>query len=117
MNRPLSAGERAVIERLLSPEFRDVDYFRRQVPAIVVTHECPCGCGTIDFTVDRDKAPRAPSWDGGPDILVEGDAQSWLMLFQDDGWLTELEHVAGYGPNPEDLDPATIEPDPQVVDD
>lgn len=110
MNRALTEGERAVIDRLLSVEFRDVEYFRRQVPAIVVTHECPCGCGTVRFEVDRDRAARAPSWQDGPDILVEGDRTSWLMLFQDGGWLTELEHVAGHGPNPEDLDAAKIEP-------
>ena len=109
-HRSLTTAERAVIERLLSVEFREVEHFRAQVPAIEVTHECTCGCGTITFKVD---AARAPSvlWDDGPEILVEGDAQSWLMLFQRDGWLSELEHVPGHGLPPEQLDAASIVPE------
>lgn len=76
---------------------------------------CDCGCGSLQFSVDASRAPRAPSqaW-RGPEVLVEGDAQSWLMLCQDDGWLSELEHVDGYGPRPQDLDPASIQPDLRV---
>jgi hypothetical protein len=102
----------------LSVDFRDVEFFRSQVKAITVTGVCACGCGTLSFAVDPTKADAAPSagWRDGPDIIVEGDSQSWLMLFQEDGWLTELEHVAGYGPNPEELDASTITPDVQVED-
>jgi hypothetical protein len=39
------------------------------------------------------------------------------MLFQNEGWLAELEHVDGHGPRPQDMDAATIQPDPQVADD
>ena len=108
-----------MIERLLSVGFREVERFRAQVPAITVTHECTCGCGTISFKVDPVLAERAPSavWDDGPEILVEGDAQSWLMLFQRDGWLSELEHVPGHGPRPEELDAASIVPAVRVEDD
>jgi len=78
-----------------------------------VTDVCSCGCGSLVFEVDRAKAVCAPSkvWREGPDVIVEGDSRSWLMLFQDDGWLTELEHVSGYGPRPQDLDAATLVPD------
>jgi hypothetical protein len=48
---------------------------------------------------------------------VEGDRRSWLMLIQDNGWLTELEHVDGYGPRPQDIEAAMIQPDLQVEDD
>ncbi len=108
-----------MIERLLSVDFPDVAFFRAQVPAITVVGVCDCGCGSLQFRVDASKASRAPSpvWREGPDVLVEGDSRSWLMLFQDDGWLSELEHVDGYGPRPQDLDPASIQPDPQVGDD
>jgi hypothetical protein len=50
-------------------------------------------------------------------VIVEGDRRSWLMLFQCDGWLSELEHVDGCGPRPQDLDATSIEPDVQVADD
>ena len=117
--RPLKPQEAVVIERLLSVEFRDVEFFRAQVPAITVTDVCACGCGSLVFEVDREKAAPAPSkaWRDGPEVIVEGDSGSWMMLFQEDGWLTELEHVDGYGPRPQDLDAAAIEPDVQVEDD
>lgn len=113
--RTLKDAERAIIERLLSVDFPEVEYFRAQVSALTVTDVCDCGCGSLRFSVDAEKAARAPSpaWNG-PDVIVEGDSQSWLMLFQSDGWLTELEHVADHGPNPADLDAASIEPDLQV---
>jgi hypothetical protein len=117
--RALRPIERAIIARLLSVDFRDVEYFRKQIDAITVTSTCSCGCGTIQFAVDPTRAEPAPTvaWQDGPDLLVEGDKQSWLMLFQCDGWLSELEHVAGHGPRPEELDPDTITPDLQVDDD
>lgn len=108
-----------MIERLLSVDFPEVDYFRAQVPHLVVRNVCNCGCGTIDFAIDPKQAPRAPSpaWDGATGPIVEGDQQSWLMLMQADGYLTDLEHVAGCGLTPEQLDPDRIKPDLQVTDD
>lgn len=79
---------------MLSVHFPEVEYFRRQMPAITVTRRCGCGCGTIEFSIGSE-APRAPSraWDGPTGPIVEGDAQNWLMLFQADGLLMEREHV------------------------
>ena len=116
--RPLTGNERAVIDRLLSGEFPEVEYFRAQVDAITVISTCSCGCGTIDFAIDPKRAPRVPSraWDGPTGPIVEGDASSWLMLFQVDGMLSELEHVPSGDPNPEQLDASRIEPDVQVAD-
>jgi hypothetical protein len=59
----------------------------------------------------------SPAWNDGPDVIVEGDANSWLMMFQNEDRLTELEHVAGYGPRPEDLDVDAMQPDLQVEPD
>lgn len=114
--RDLTDDERAVIERLLSVDFPEVGHFRAQVAHAVVRAACGCGCGTIELEVDAAKAPRAPShvWDDEPGPIVEGDEQSWLMLFQSGGMLSELEHVAGHGPGPRDLDAARIVPDVQV---
>lgn len=116
VQRSLTDVGRAIVERLLSPDFRDVEYFRAQVPALTVTDVCGCGCGSLTFEVDADRAIRAPSqfWREGSQVLVEGDRKSWLMLFQHDGRLSELEHVAGHGPNPNDLDASKIKPDVQI---
>jgi hypothetical protein len=48
---------------------------------------------------------------------VEGDSRAWLMLFQEYGWLTELEHVADGGPDLRRIDPTTLQPDLQVDED
>jgi len=79
-DRPLTAQERAVIERLLSVEFRDVEFFRAQVPFIRVRSMCKCGCGTMRFAIDTAEAKRAPSqeWRDGHHVMVEGDGRSWL---------------------------------------
>jgi hypothetical protein len=112
-------AERAVIERLLSVEFRDAEFFRAQVPHITVTHVCSCGCGTIDFAVDHERAERAPSaaWDDSSELIAQASAPAWLMLFQHAGYLTDLEHVAGHGPRPDELDPASIAPELMVEGD
>jgi hypothetical protein len=114
-HRPLSEHEQAIIERLLSVDFPEADYFRRQVRAVTVTGTCGCGCGSISLSVGREAA-RAPSeaWDwewSSP--MLEGDADHWLMLVQRDGVLTELEHVnhGEDGPDLSVIDAETIEPE------
>ena len=99
-------------------DFPEVEYFRHQVPAITVTGKCGCGCGTIKFSVGPEAA-RAPSkaWDGQTGPIIEGDARNWLMLFQVDGVLTELEHVTSGGPDLRVVDIATLEPDLFIDDD
>jgi hypothetical protein len=61
-----------VIERLVSVDFRDVEFLRAQVPAIRVRRMCSCGCGTLYFAVDPE-AKRAPSetWRDNSHVLVE----------------------------------------------
>ena len=56
-HRRLTDQERAVIERLLSVEFRDAEYFRAQIAAITVTGGCGCGCGSLNFSVDTETPP------------------------------------------------------------
>jgi hypothetical protein len=117
-HRSLSEHERAIVERMLSLDFPDVDYFRRQVSAITVTSKCSCGCGTIGFSIGPE-APRAPSrtWDGHTGPIVESHGGNWLMLFQVDGVLTELEHVTSGGPDLRVVDPNKLELDLVVEDD
>jgi hypothetical protein len=47
--RPLTAVERAVLDRLLGVEFDGVEVLRDQVKDLLVTGGCGCGCPTINF--------------------------------------------------------------------
>ena len=111
--RPLTDNEREILARLLSGHFPGASAFRAQVPAVSVTSECSCGCGSLYLTVDRSKADPAPDQSRGYDMIVEnGGRTSWLMLHQKGGWLVELEHVPGHGPDPSSVDPADVFPEP-----
>lgn len=96
-DRPLSAAERAVAERLLR------DYappealaFLQQLDHARVTGRCSCGCPTVDLSVPKQfrvadpplNRPLADSF-GRVDGRLVG-----VMLFQADGLLCSLETYA-----------------------
>ncbi len=116
VRRPLTEQERAVVLKMLDVETPGSEQFRSQVDWITVVYACDCGaCGTISFEVDETRGERAPlpRWDDYA-MVSESSGSSWLMLFQRDGWLSELEHVPGYGPSPEQLDPDELEVEPDA---
>ncbi len=88
MARPLTEGERAKVERLLT-EHPAADAYRAQLDRTVVSGVCACGCGSLDLSVAED-APRAdrPSEVVGRIDQPDG---SWLMLHAHEGALVELE--------------------------
>lgn len=94
--RPLSELERAIVERMLTAvDFPEADRFRAQIPALTVYEGCSCGCATVTFEVDRERAARAPSpaWDAIGVVLADASGPAWFMLFQQDGVLLTLEQV------------------------
>jgi hypothetical protein len=110
--RALTDNERAVLERLLSGEFAGAEAFRAQIPAVSVTGECECGCGSLYLAVDHARAERGRGRYSGWDMIVEnGDSASWLMVHQKDGWLAELEHVPGHGPGPRSVELSKVYPE------
>lgn len=69
---------------------------RRQVPTAGAAPSCRCGCGSIYLLIDHDASVRAESL--GERVIAEGDVLNeigepvgGLLLFQDDGWLNNLE--------------------------
>lgn len=119
VRRPLTGRERAVVLKMLDVETPGSEQFRSQVDCITVVYACDCGaCGTISFEVDETRGERAPlpRWDEYA-MVSESSGSAWLMLFQRDGWLSELEHVPGYGPSPEQLDPDGLEVEPDADSD
>ena len=114
--RPLTAREAETLRFMLSPADPRLVRLREQSRVAVVTGKCPCGCATIDLSVDRAKASAAsglchaainaltPKFDP-----VLGPRE--LIVFLDEGWLSSLE-VVYYSVQPphefpsiEDFDP------------
>lgn len=89
--RELTGEERGALDFLLAADFPGVAELREQATATVVTGKCDCGCPTIDLSVDRDRARRAPLSERVPVESVASDETIWLLLFVQDGWLEMLE--------------------------
>ena len=96
--RPVSPREAATLRFMLSPDDPRLGPLREQAEIAVVSGRCPCGCATIDFTVDHERARPAP---GMHSAVVDAhtprfDARQGpheLILFLDHGWLSSLEVV------------------------
>ena len=98
--RPLTDREHEVLMFLL--DFDPGPLMREAHGALVtqadylrVTEKCDCGCASVMFGVDRDRAPRAAGYDGH---LLVSEAQHvseprQVMLFVEDGWLNQIEIV------------------------
>jgi len=88
--RPLSKDERALIEFLLSAEFRGRDELRDQLDHVEVVGICECGCGSIDLNVTG--APvRSPT-----ESLIPSEAHTEgldVLVFARGGVLSLLELV------------------------
>lgn len=108
--RPISPGERAIIERLLERPFYGVDAIRRQLDGATV-RPWDCGddddnCGSIVFAGgDWGKAKPIDNTGQG---FVDGVPVEAMLFVHDDGRLALLELVV-YGdritrlPRPEEL--------------
>lgn len=97
VSRPLTAPERAAIERLLAlgttrPESAPA---AAQVRDVRVVGECTCGCGTIDLAVGATRPGQVPI--PGPSVVFDGVARDVdgglvdLILRVRGGKLAELE--------------------------
>jgi len=81
MERPLTANEMAVLERLTAVDLPGAEQARESLPHLVVDEECDCGCGSFGV---RD--PRYP--------LQDHHLQSWVDARSRDG-ATELGLLLG----------------------
>ncbi len=107
----LSLRERAVLQRLLSVPFDEVDALRAQVDAISTAEpNCTCGCPSFTPTIDHSLAP--PAHCGSP-LAVElvemsrpdGVPRAVLCFLDQDGYIANVECVYYDDPIPEWPDP------------
>lgn len=119
--RPLTAEERRVVAFMLSIEGEGIDALRSQVEHVTVVSRCKCGCPSVDFEVDRDKAPQSIDFAWRPAVNAESRNREGsvgifdLMLWADEGWLGGIELVT-YGdevppvtfPSTDLFDPASL---------
>lgn len=88
--RPLTDTEKGVLIRVL--EMRnapEMDKLRAQVDVATATEPCTCPCPSIGLAVDPERAPPI-SHEGRLDVEVYYETGA-VMVWVDDGWLSNLE--------------------------
>jgi hypothetical protein len=96
MRRSLSPEEARVLDALLEPDWPGSKELRQQARVAEVVGKCGCGCATVEFAVDKTKAPQAPAQNPAP---IEGTVWNQdrsqvvggILLFVPRGWLSSLE--------------------------
>jgi hypothetical protein len=89
LDRPLSRRERLVLETLLSGSFPGVDGLRHQVPSVVVSGMCGCGCPTVFFSHPE----KGQGIEVAADAAVVGTGDSVLLFISAGGRLDSMEYV------------------------
>jgi hypothetical protein len=97
--RPLTDVEKAILNRILEPEFEGAEEYRSQVEFATAVSKCGCGCPSVNFEVDR-SAPRATDDPGYGPLDVEAvisahgeDPAAGILVFSKDGYLVSLEYL------------------------
>jgi hypothetical protein len=88
--RPLSETEKAVLMRVLElTGAAEPDTLAEQVEAGIATRPCECPCPSVGLAVDHARA-RPISDEGRLELEVYYDTGA-VMVWVDDGWLSNLE--------------------------
>lgn len=88
--RPLNETEKAVLLRVLSlTEPPEIETLRAQVEVAVASESCPCVCPSVGIEVDPVRAQPISNV-GRLDLEVYYDTGA-VMVWADDGWLSNLE--------------------------
>jgi hypothetical protein len=88
--RPLNETEKAVLLRVFELNgARELDALTEQVEAGIATRPCDCPCPSVSLAVDRARA-RPIAHHGRLELEVYYDGGA-VMVWVDDGWLSNLE--------------------------
>lgn len=88
--RPLTASERATLDAVLSHNDAS-ESLREQAESVQSWGECQCGCLSIFLSPDERYTEREIY--GMTVTNNEGDLVADIILFVDDGKLSDLEHI------------------------
>ena len=88
--RPLTDTEKTVlIAALRLAEVDEIAELQAQADVAVATKPCPCGCPSVSLAVDANRA-KPISHAGRLDVEVYYETGA-VMVWADDGWLSNLE--------------------------
>jgi hypothetical protein len=90
--RSLNADEERVL-RLLLNAWDDGAEFASQIPSLMVTGQCDCGCATVDFAADTNvPEERSRVLPVEADLTsADGEPVGGILLFERGGQLSALE--------------------------
>jgi hypothetical protein len=111
-NRELTSEERRLVGWMLEHGGPDAEKFIPQLErAQVLPTRCPCGCASIDFSMDGRPQPGGGLRAVADFVFDSGDEMSGVFVFEQSGVLAGLE-VYGLGgdapktlPHPDSLRP------------
>jgi hypothetical protein len=88
--RPLNETEKAILLRVFEMTGApDLEALREQVQAAIATRPCDCPCPSITVAVDRARA-HPIAHEGRLDLEVYY-GEGAVMVWVDDGWISNLE--------------------------
>ena len=117
-DRPLTTREIALTQWLLEHGESNAARFLDQLPRARVASRCPCGCASVDFAIDGQRAPTGTGMDILADYEWRGPAGELFGVFayaQRDllggieVWSIDGEATPTHLPDPSDLTPLEIQ--------
>jgi hypothetical protein len=106
--RSLTERERVVMQAMLTVSFPGVEELRAQLPALLVSGRCRCGCPTIDFSQPVELSGLRHV----VNATVRG-TNDGLVLFTSEGFLCSLEYAGTSDEHPDEFpapDQLDVEP-------
>jgi len=111
-NRELTREERYLVRWMLEHGTADAPQYLPQLERVqVLPVRCPCGCASIDFSVDGQPKPTGGLHPLADFVFGTGDDLSGIFVFEQSGVLAGLEVYGLVGdapktlPSPESLRP------------
>ena len=91
-NRDLTSEERHLVRWMLEHGVPDAPQFLPQLErAQVLPTRCPCGCASIDFSIDGQPKPGGGLRPIADFVFGNGDELSGIFVFEQSGVLAGLE--------------------------